>query len=131
MCRVGAVEYDFLFFLLKLNLFDKCLNQNKRDPSMGGGDLSTVVGRATGSAGFDENGRPIYRNKYSESSADKTRKQANRELNEMAERLSVDRSIVNNAQHIYYTVHKNKLVKGRNNQAIIAACMYIGINNKL
>ena len=43
MCRVGAVE----------------------DPTMGGSDLSTSIGRATGSAGFDENGKPIYRNKYS------------------------------------------------------------------
>ena len=43
MCRVGAVE----------------------DPTLGGSDLSTSIGRATGSAGFDENGKPIYRNKYS------------------------------------------------------------------
>ena len=32
---------------------------------MNGSDLSTTIGRATGSAGFDENGKPIYRNKYS------------------------------------------------------------------
>ena len=43
MCRVGAVE----------------------DPTLGGADLSTTIGRATGSAGFDENGKPIYRNKFS------------------------------------------------------------------
>ena len=43
MCRVGAVE----------------------DPTLGGADLTTSIGRATGSAGFDENGRPIYRNKFS------------------------------------------------------------------
>jgi transcription initiation factor TFIIB len=43
MCRVGAVE----------------------DPTMGGSDLSTTIGRATGSAGFDENGKPIYRNRFS------------------------------------------------------------------
>jgi hypothetical protein len=30
---------------------------------MGGADLSTTIGRATGSAGFDENGMPLYRNK--------------------------------------------------------------------
>ena len=43
MCRVGAAE----------------------DPAMGGSDLSTTIGRATGSAGFDENGKPIYRNRFS------------------------------------------------------------------
>jgi transcription initiation factor TFIIB len=43
MCRVGAAE----------------------DPAMGGSDLSTTIGRATGSAGFDENGKQIYRNRFS------------------------------------------------------------------
>ncbi len=42
MCRVGAAE----------------------DASMEGRDLATYVGRATGSAGFDENGKPIYRNRF-------------------------------------------------------------------
>ena len=32
----------------------------------------------------------------------------------------------NSAQHIFHTVHKNKLIKGRSNNAIIAACMFIG-----
>lgn len=30
---------------------------------MEGHDLSTTIGRATGSAGFDEKGNPIYRNR--------------------------------------------------------------------
>lgn len=30
---------------------------------MGGADLSTTIGRPTGSAGFDGNGMAIYRNK--------------------------------------------------------------------
>jgi hypothetical protein len=33
------------------------------DPTMEGHDLSTTIGRGTGSASFDENGRPIYRNR--------------------------------------------------------------------
>ena len=33
------------------------------DPTMDGNDLSTTIGRATGSAGFDANGVPIYRNR--------------------------------------------------------------------
>lgn len=31
---------------------------------MEGHDLTTSIGRATGSAGFDENGKPIYRNRF-------------------------------------------------------------------
>ncbi len=33
------------------------------DPTMEGHDLTTIIGRATGSAGFDANGVPIYRNR--------------------------------------------------------------------
>ena len=43
MCRVGAAE----------------------DPTMDGNDLSTNIGPATGNAGYDANGKPIYRNKFS------------------------------------------------------------------
>lgn len=103
MSRVGAIE----------------------DPSMGGADLSTTIGRATGSAGFDENGMPLYRNKNTESAADKAKRKANREIKEMAERLSADQSIISSAQHIFHTVQKNKLIKGRSNNAIIAACMFM------
>lgn len=35
----------------------------KKDPMQDGHDLSTSIGRATGSNGFDESGKPIYRNR--------------------------------------------------------------------
>ena len=35
----------------------------QKDPNAESTDLSTTIGRATGSAGFDENGVPIYRNR--------------------------------------------------------------------
>lgn len=72
MCRVGAVE----------------------DPTLGGSDLTTSIGRVTGSAGLDENGKPIYRNRFMESAVEKARRVANRELNDMGDRLSVDKSII-------------------------------------
>lgn len=95
------------------------------DPTMDGSDLSTVIGRATGSAGFDMNGIPMYRNRNTESPYERAKRKANREIKEMADRLSADQSIINSAQHIFHTVHKEKLIKGRSNNAIIAACMFI------
>src|SRR4051812_37724240 len=92
---------------------------------MDGQDLSTTIGRATGRAGFDESGNPIYRNRNTETSTEKAKKKANREIKEMAERLSADQSIINSAQHIFHTVQRDKLIKGRSNGAIIAACMFI------
>jgi transcription initiation factor TFIIB len=95
------------------------------DPTMDGHDLSTTIGRATGSAGFDASGNPLYRNRNTESASDKAKRKANREIKEMAERLSADQSIINSAYHIYHTVQKNKIIKGRSSNAIIAACMFI------
>ena len=56
--------------------------------------MHTVIGRATGSAGFDEMGNPLYRNRNIESAAEKAKRRANREIKEMAERLSADQSII-------------------------------------
>ena len=47
---------------------------------MGCSDLSILIGTATGNAGFDENGQPVYWNKNSESSQDKSIRNANREI---------------------------------------------------
>ena len=41
MSRVGAIE----------------------DPTLEGSDLTTTIGRASGSAGFDNAGNPLYRNR--------------------------------------------------------------------
>ncbi len=103
MCRVGAAE----------------------NPMLEGRDLSTSIGAATGNAGFDENGRAVYRNKNSESASDRSLRNANRDIKEMAERLTVDNSIAFKAQYIFHKIYTEKLIKGRSNDAIIAACMYI------
>jgi hypothetical protein len=90
------------------------------DPTLEGADLTTSIGRATGAAGFDESGNPLYRNRnlvicfiffvfkmvknfhkfyeinilrLKESAAEKAKRKADREIKEMAERLSADQSI--------------------------------------
>ena len=58
--------------------------------------MTTTIGRATGAAGFDDNGNQLYRNRGVESASDKAKKKANKEIREMAERLSADQSIIVN-----------------------------------
>ena len=53
-----------------------------------------MIGRATGSAGFDASGNPLYKIRHVESASDKAKRKANREIKEMAERLSADQSII-------------------------------------
>lgn len=61
---------------------------------MGGSDLTTTIGRATGAAGFDDSGNPLYRNRNMESASEKAKRKANRDIREMADRLSADQSII-------------------------------------
>jgi hypothetical protein len=42
----------------------------------------------------DASGNPLYRNRNTESASDKAKRKANREIKEMAERLSADQSII-------------------------------------
>lgn len=98
MSRVGAVEVcEFhLSTEVKLDIEYLICVFFQKDPSLEGADLTTTIGRATGSAGFDEKGNPIYRNRNTESAAEKAKRRANREIKEMAERLSADQSIIVN-----------------------------------
>ena len=43
---------------------------------------------------FDAAGNPLYRNRNTESASEKAKRKANREIKEMAERLSADQSII-------------------------------------
>ena len=61
---------------------------------LGGSDLTTTIGRATGAAGFDDSGNPLYRNRNMESASEKAKRKANRDIREMADRLSADQSII-------------------------------------
>lgn len=102
-CRVGAAE----------------------NPLLNGSDLSTVIGRGTGDASYDDSGSPKYHTRRTLSSSDRALVNAFREISNMADRINLPNTIVDRANNLFKQVHDGKTLKGRSNDAIASACLYI------
>lgn len=95
------------------------------NPLLNGSDLSTMIGRGSGDASFDENGAPKYMNRRTMTSSDRALINAFREINNMADRINLPKTIVDRANNLFKQVHDGKTLKGRSNDAIASACLYI------
>lgn len=101
MCRVGDVENKLL----------------------SGSDLTTVIGPSKG--GDDPNGYAKYNNRRQMNPNDRALIAAFREINSMADRIQLPRKIVDQANTLFKEVYESKTLKGRSNDAIASACLYI------
>lgn len=95
------------------------------NPLLNGSDLSTVIGRGMGDASFDESGAPKYQNRRTMTSSDRALINAFREISNMADRINLPKTIVDRANNLFKQVHDGKTLKGRSNDAIASACLYI------
>jgi len=92
---------------------------------LGGSDLSTMIGPARGAASLDSSGNSIYQNRRSISSSDRTLMDAFRTISTMCDRINLAKSISDRANSLFTMVHNARNLKGRSNEAISAACLYI------
>lgn len=92
---------------------------------LGGSDLSTMIGPATGAASFDSSGNALYTNRRTVSSSDRTLINAFRTISNMCDRISLPRTIVDRTNMLFKMVHDGRNLRGRSNEAIAAACLYI------
>lgn len=99
-CRVGAAE----------------------NPLLNGSDLTTVIGPAVGGSSSGANG---YQNRRSTNSSDRVLIKAFREINNMADRINLPKTIVDHANIIFKQLHEGKNLRGRSNDASAAACVYV------
>ncbi|XP_063375994.1 transcription initiation factor IIB isoform X2 [Cydia fagiglandana] len=95
------------------------------NPLLSGGDLSTIIGPGRGDASFDSFGVSKYQNRRNISSTDRALINAFREINTMADRINLPKTIVDRANNLFKQVHDGKNLKGRANDAIASACLYI------
>jgi len=93
--------------------------------SLLGSDLSTMIGPATGAASFGADGNALYNNRRTTTSSDRTLMNAFRTISNMADRINLTRTITDRASKLFKTVHDGRNLKGRSNDAIAAACVYI------
>lgn len=95
------------------------------NPLLNGSDLSTMIGPGRGDASFDSFGVSKYQNRRTMSSSDRALINAFREINSMADRINLPKTIVDRANNLFKQVHDGKNLKGRANDAIASACLYI------
>lgn len=108
-------------------------DKNSADPSRVGGpenrllssDLSTMIGESRGAASFGMDGQAKYQNRRQMSSSDRALTTAFREISTMADRISLAKTIVDRANNLFKRVHDGRSLKGRANDAIASACLYI------
>lgn len=88
--------------------------------------MSTMIGASGPSAAaYNENGERKYRNKKYLTSAQRTLVTEFKEIAEMAEKLNSARPVVEAGQMIFKKIQTKHSLKGRSNEAIAAACLYL------
>jgi len=96
------------------------------NPLLGDSGLSTMVARdPKGNNTFGDNLRK-WNNRGAQSSSDRNLINAFRDIDRMAEHMSLPPKIANSSKEYYAKVEKHKSLRGRSTEAIVAACVYIG-----
>lgn len=124
--RVVDVGSEWRTFSHESNGTDRSRVGGGENPFLSGTDLSTMVGtdRASGS-GLDLQSYARYQNRSGISGSDRSLLNAIREIQTMASRINLPRTITDRANQLFKQVHDQKTLKGRSNDAIASACLYI------
>lgn len=151
LCRVIDVGSEWRTFSNEKSGVDPSRVGGPENPLLNGSDLSTMIGPGTGAASFDGFGTAKYQNRrtvfqrilffmrfiiyeyscgcilffFQMSSSDRALVNAFREINGMADRINLPKTIVDRANTLFKQVHDGKNLKGRSNDAIASACLYI------
>eukprot|EP00656_Telonema_subtile_P054626 TRINITY_DN820_c0_g1_i1.p1 TRINITY_DN820_c0_g1~~TRINITY_DN820_c0_g1_i1.p1 ORF type:complete len:348 (+),score=101.75 TRINITY_DN820_c0_g1_i1:94-1137(+) len=95
------------------------------NPLLEDSGLSTTMARdPKGNNSFGDNLRK-WNNRGAQSNSDRNLINAFREIDRMAEHMALPGKIGHTAKQTYKDVEKNKKLRGRSSEAIIAACVYI------
>lgn len=124
--RVVDVGSEWRTFSNEANGNDRSRVGGGENPFLDGQDLSTMVGtdRASGS-GLDLQNYARYQNRSGISGSDRSLLNAIREISNMASRVNLPRNITDRANQLFKQVHDQKSLRGRSNDAIASACLYI------
>lgn len=82
------------------------------NPLLNGSDLTTMIGPGRGDASFDSFGVSRYQNRRTMSSSDRALINAFKEINSMADRINLPRTIVDRANNLFKQVHDGRNLKG-------------------
>jgi len=97
-----------------------------QNPLLSGSDLSTIIEKPSGPPGSsDSSGFAHFNNRRTMSNSDRTLIHAFREIASMCDRINLTTNIKERANKLFKQVYESKFLRGRSNDAISAACLYI------
>ncbi|CAF3919897.1 unnamed protein product [Adineta steineri] len=97
------------------------------NPLFNNDNLETMMSLGTGAGAVDEFGKQKYTagGSHKMSSADNTLRNTFDSIRQMAGRISLSNRIIHRACYIFKHSHENKCIRGRSQDVIVAACIYI------
>ncbi|GAA33522.2 hypothetical protein CRM22_005761 [Opisthorchis felineus] len=125
--RVIDVGSEWRTFSNDANAKDMCRVGSSENPLLSGSDLSTMISGPSfsDSRQVDDQGKALYKSRRHLSSADRVLTGAFREIGQMAEHLNLPKSISDHANLLFKQVYETKNLRGRSNDAVSTACLYM------
>ncbi|XP_034469144.1 transcription initiation factor IIB-like [Hippoglossus hippoglossus] len=124
--RVIDVGSEWRMFSNDKALKDPSRVGDAQNPLLNGEDLTTKISKGTGAASFGEFGKSVtYQNRRTTSSSDRAMLNAFKEISTMADRINLPRNIIDRTNNLFKQVYEQKSLKGRANDTIASACLYI------
>lgn len=124
--RVIDVGSEWRTFSSDSGAVDKSRVGGAENSLLGSSDLSTMIGPVMGRAGTSYTSESSqYNNRRSVASSDRALINAFRTIGNMADRINLTKTIVDRANALFKMVHDGRNLKGRANDAIAAAVLYI------
>ena len=91
-----------------------------------GQDLETAMSIGTGPGALDDSGKQKYSKKHrTMTPTDKALRSGFDCIRQMASRIGLSRRVVDHALALFKKCYENKCVRGRSNESVAAACIYI------
>lgn len=113
LCRVIDVGSEWRTFSNERSGVDPSRVGGPENPLLNGSDLTTMIGPGRGDASFDSFGVSRYQNRRTMSSSDRALINAFKEINSMADRINLPRTIVDRANNLFKQVHDGRNLKGK------------------
>ena len=114
---------------------DPCRVGRTENPLLNGSDMSTIIGPSTSTSGRKVQssgsitdgsaGMIKYQNRRALSNADRGLLNAFHEISNMADKINLSKAITDRANFLFKSVHDGNNLKGRGDNAIASACLYI------
>jgi len=104
---------------------DRCRVGGPENLLLGSADLATLIGPSTGPSSYFSNNEATFANQRTLNSSERALVTGFGTISSMCDRISIPEIIKQRAHELYQMVQVGKNLKGRNQDAVASACLYI------